>query len=145
VFVDAMRLRDRFSLVGSSLTALAPELERLVAAESARGHPVFLYAWSMRDAREVQAVKRLARRVPGVGMIGVCVDPETDAARQFAVREKLPGGQYLDARGNVSPPALRLHLDRSPQVYLADRSGTIRDVNGLVNTAAKLAEMGFQP
>ena len=142
VKATAREVRERQSLVGRSLTALAEAAggkDNPLAATGGRG--VVLYAWATWSPGSIALARRLPQLVPaGVTLIGVNLDTDLAAAKSLAQGESLPGEQLYDEHGMAGPLALALKLTAAPQLYVADKTGVIRAVTAdRGNISAKLA------
>ena len=136
---ETMIIGDRLLLVGRPLTGYLRAAGAIDIVTAVKERPVVLYAWVPEDRFSIVSAKRLGKLAPSAVMLGVCLATDPTVGQTTAQREKLPGIQYYDIRGPGSPLAVSLSLNRASLVYLIDRAGQIVDVNGLVDTGAKLS------
>ncbi|MDR0351997.1 MAG: hypothetical protein LBI02_01120 [Opitutaceae bacterium] len=105
-----------------------------------KGRPVLLYTWSAKRPEMVRAFKYWAVK-SGVDMIGVNIDSDKEAARQFAQSEHPPGLLVYDGGGLDGPITSQLRLLMPSSVYLIDRHGVLVDTCGHIGTLGKLAAL----
>lgn len=106
---------------------------------SFKGKAVILYAWT--SANSGPLAKLLKQAPAGTTLVGVNLDSDSVAARTVAANAKLPGILVYDPAGLQGAIARELWLSHVPAIYLIDSSGILRDVHGLRDFKAKVANL----
>ncbi|PTX92738.1 hypothetical protein [Opitutus sp. ER46] len=132
----AQRVVDRSKLVGTKLNLRGAE--RLVA--QSRGQVLIVYSWSATDQGFIRLVKSLARGSE-VRFIGINLDPDKEKAKVLAKTLGAPGWQVYDGGGLDGLVATDLHLVLPTSLYVIDREGVIRAVDGHVGPVSRLSEV----
>lgn len=90
--------------------------------------------------RELPELKSLREKYSGQGLeiVGVSLDTDKDALNRFVEREKLYWPQYYDPAGEDSAVATQFGVRAIPVLWLVDRRGVLRDLNGRTDLAAKV-------
>jgi hypothetical protein len=105
--------------------------------DACKGRPAIIYTWSKQRSDILQFVKRHCT-LPGVALIGINLDADAGATRQFAQAARLPGKQYYDGAGLSGPLASQLCAQSVMSVYIVAADGTLIDTRGHENIGEKL-------
>jgi thiol-disulfide isomerase/thioredoxin len=100
-----------------------------------KGKVVLIDFWSttcVPCVREMPDLKALYSkyRTQGFEVIGVTLDENKEVLQRFIQKEQLPWPQYFDAKGSQNPIAQEFNIRSIPVVWLVDRQGVLRDLNG---------------
>jgi thiol-disulfide isomerase/thioredoxin len=77
----------------------------------------------------------------GFEIVGISLDKEKDALRQFIEDEKMTWTQYFDGLGWENKLAQKFEISSIPAVWLVDKKGNLRDVNARQSLAAKVEKL----
>ncbi len=136
---EARIVIERFALLGTPIRPLFEGSEVVVLLGQSASKPLVIYTWTKSTPQALAAISKLRRIQPNVSLIGVCLDYDVQGAREAASTASLPGLQYYDARGNDSPLAKALKVGRGLIIYVVDRNGVLRDVQGRTDLNHKLS------
>jgi hypothetical protein len=107
-------------------------------------HPVIIYTWSKQRPDILQFVKRHCV-FPGLRLIGINIDADTEEAREFAKVIRLPGDQYYDGGRLDGPLVSQLRVQTTMSVYILDGEGRLVDTRGHLGTLEKLRRLTGMP
>lgn len=140
IMAGAQSLLDRLALVGKPLEPLLKAgLQPAATPAIAKGSPVILYTWSASCETSLLLAATIAQQAPtGATILGINLDSDTSSARDTAKARQLPGTQLYDKAGTDSRIAQQLKLTSPSIIFIADRQGAIRTVNGRVDLSAQL-------
>ena len=102
---------------------------------SLKGKVVLIDFWSttcvpcVREMPDLKALY-LKYKTQGFDVIGVTLDDDKEVLQRFIQTEQLPWPQYFDPKGSQSPIAQEFAIRSIPVVWLVDRQGVLRDLNG---------------
>jgi peroxiredoxin len=101
---------------------------------------VFFAAWSQPSIDALSTLRKAAAALPGeqVQFIGVSLDTQREPLEALAAEQKIDWPVICDGRGWESPLVRGLGINALPTVWVLDREGRLRSLNGLVNTAAQV-------
>ncbi len=132
----AQLLLDKHALLGKAPAG--------IDLSSASGRPVLLYFWTLQQPQFIGFL-RLCAEIDGIALIGINIDEDETAAREFAAMHSPPGRQFYEGVG--SPAAKRLHVSHFPAMLVLDQNGVLLDYPD--NTYGAFDEMkqlaGHQP
>lgn len=133
---EAHRILHRLSLVGRPLVLTGAE----PALAAAKGKVLVLYTWRNQDDGFLAFIQRYSA-VNGLTFIGINLDASMGPAKGKAAVLRLPGPQFYDGGNLNGPLAQQLQLIMGQSLYLIDRGGVVRDVNGQHALLGKLSQL----
>ncbi len=138
---NAKRILNRNALIGKDIRKdLGLPAEIVDALPTA--NPVIIYSWGTQGENSLELGRMLqARRFDAVG---ICLDTNIELAESVQKSNNLGGEHLFDEKGYNSSLAESLGFTTSGQIYLTDKEGIIRDVQGGVDLESKLNELGFE-
>jgi len=74
-------------------------------------------------------------------LIGVSLDTKPEPLEQFVEAQKINWPVICDGKGWESPLVRPLGVNALPTVWLLDREGKLKSLNGLEGTATQLKEL----
>ena len=77
----------------------------------------------------------------GFEILGISLDKDKDVLQKFIAEEKMPWPQYYDGLGWDNKLSKKFEISSIPAVWLVDKKGVLRDMNGRDALAAKLAKL----
>ncbi len=77
----------------------------------------------------------------GFEIVGISLDKDKDALTQFIAKEKMAWPQYFDGKGWENAISQEFGINSIPAMWLVDKSGQIRDLNGRDQLAYKVEQM----
>lgn len=89
------------------------------------------------EVKEVYA--KLHRQ--GFEIIGISLDKDKDTLKQFIAEEKMTWPQYFDGLGWENKLGQKFGITSIPTVWLVDKKGHLRDLNGRQGLAAKVEKL----
>jgi hypothetical protein len=141
VKTEAQRLLDRYELVGKQISSILAQGGVPALSSSGTAKVRVFYTWSKDSSHSIADAKRLEKNAPQSSFVGICLDTNVAVAKQAASSVGLPGEQYFHELGTDSPLASALKTGKGMVVYLVDRNGAIRDVQGQEDFSRKVAEL----
>jgi peroxiredoxin len=104
---------------------------------------VFLAEFSPPAAEAVAALKRAVGELPkgSTQIIGVSLDSKPDELATLIRRENIDWPIGFDGKGWASPGVRAFGINRLPTVWLLDKTGTLRSLNGLGDTADQVKQL----
>jgi hypothetical protein len=112
----AQQLLDKHALLGKPLAG--------VDLSSTSGKPALLYFWTLKQPPFIEFL-RLCAGIDGIALIGINIDDDETAAREFAAKHSPPGRQFYE--GADSPAAKQLHVNHFPAMLVLDQNGMLLD------------------
>jgi hypothetical protein len=135
---EAERALGRFGLIGSSIDAIFARFGASNLTSERKDQVTVIYAWSSTELPALRAVRQLAEGTSNVRFIGLCSDSDTKKASDVAAELAPPGTQYY-VRGDGDVTLIDgLYMNGVSTVYITDRQGIIRDVQGRHNFRTKI-------
>ena len=80
-------------------------------------------------------------RAKGFEIIGVSCDNDKDTVNKFIAEEAMPWPQYVDSLGRENKIAAKFEIGSLPTMWLVDKKGNLRDLNGGQSLAAKVEKL----
>jgi thiol-disulfide isomerase/thioredoxin len=77
----------------------------------------------------------------GFEIVGISFDQEQEALEKFVAKEKMPWPQYFDGKGWGNKYGKEYGINGIPTMWLVDRQGNLRDVNGREDLEAKVEKL----
>ena len=77
----------------------------------------------------------------GFEIIGISLDKDKDTLKQFIAAEKMPWAQYFDGLGWENKLSQKFGITSIPTVWIVDKKGHLRDLNGRQSLAAKVEKL----
>lgn len=77
----------------------------------------------------------------GFEVIGISLDEDKTVLENFVRQRALPWPQYFDGRGWKNTIAKRYKIEAIPQLYLIDKQGRLRDLDGDYDLAVKIERL----
>ena len=77
----------------------------------------------------------------GFEIIGISLDKDKDTLKQFIAAEKMPWAQYFDGLGWENKLSQKFGITSIPTVWIVDKKGNLRDLNGRQSLAAKVEKL----
>jgi peroxiredoxin len=77
----------------------------------------------------------------GFDVVGISLDQDKDALRQFIANNGMPWPQYFDGQGWGNALARRFHINSIPQMWLLDRQGRVVTRDGRNNLDGQVAAL----
>ena len=74
----------------------------------------------------------------GLEVIGISLDREEEALRDFIKQKSLPWPQYYAGDGEMNQIAMEFGISPIPEVWLIDKKGILRDQNGAIDLDEKV-------
>jgi peroxiredoxin len=113
---------------------------------SLKGTPVvlvFFAQWSIPSMESIESLKRdLAQLPPGaVRMVGVSLDSAPEAVAQLKTQQARAWTILCDGRGWESPLVRGLGINALPTVWLLDKQGRLRSLNGLESSLTQIRQL----
>jgi peroxiredoxin len=113
---------------------------------SLKGRPVvlvFFARWSIPSMESIEALKRDLAQLPAdaVRMVGVSLDSPPEAVSQWKTQQAREWTILCDGRGWESPVARGLGINALPTVWLLDRQGRLRSLNGLESSLTQIRQL----
>jgi len=111
-----------------------------------KGKVVMIDFWSttcVPCVREMPDLKKLYSKYKAQGfeVIGVTLDEDKGILQRFIQKEQIPWPHYYDAQGSTNPLAQEFAIRSIPVVWLIDRQGILRDLNGREDQERKITEL----
>jgi peroxiredoxin len=138
---EALRKLERLGVpLVLSFTALDG---RLVSLVDLQGKVVLIDFWSttcLPCLRELPDLKKVygKYRSQGVEFIGVSLDSNKQVLQRFIQKQQIPWPQYFDPAGPTNRLAQEFGVRSIPMVWLVDRHGMLRHLNGRENAESKI-------
>jgi hypothetical protein len=137
----ARRILEREALVGKSAPAIFSASGASTLFPAATGKITIVYSWSPSMPQFRLLAKQLAKQAPQAAFIGVCLDGTLKQGGEGKTFN-LPGEHYYYPHGAASPLAEALAIGSEAVIYVIDRQGIIRDVQGYIDLAEKIGRIG---
>lgn len=123
---------------------------RVVDLATLKGKVVMIDFWStvcVPCVRDFPDLKRLYQtyRPLGLEIIGISLDEDEEVLERFIEKEKIPWPQYFESKGTQNAIAQKFAIRSIPTVWLIDRRGILRDINGEQDKEQKLKDLLKQP
>ena len=77
----------------------------------------------------------------GFEIVGISFDQEKSALEKFVAKEKMTWPQYFDGEGWQNKFGREFGIDSIPTMWLVDKKGMLRDVNGRDDLASKVEKL----
>jgi len=74
----------------------------------------------------------------GFEIIGISSDDDADALKAFTRQNKMPWPQYFDVAGRENKFSLEFEITGIPAMWLVDKKGNLRDIDGRMDLAKKV-------
>lgn len=148
---QAQAVLKRMDMVGKKSTIKFTALDgREVDMEKLKGKVVLLDFWATwcgPCVAELPNVKEVYDKFHSKGfeIVGISLDKDKDALTQFVAREKMAWPQYFDGKGWENTYGQEFGINSIPAMWLVDKSGQIRDLNGREQLAYKVEQMLAEP
>ena len=113
---------------------------------SLKGRPVvlvFFARWSIPSMESIEALKRDLAQLPAdaVRMVGVSLDSPAEAVSQWKTQQARAWTILCDGRGWESPAVRGLGINALPTVWLLDKQGRLRSLNGLESFLSQIRQL----
>jgi peroxiredoxin len=138
---EALQKLDRVGMIlDLSFTAL--DGSKVVLTEL-KGKVVLIDFWSttcLPCIQELPGLKKLYGQYKdrGLEIIGISLDSDKAVLEQFIEKEQIPWPQYYDPAGEANPIARKYGINSIPVVWLVDKQGVLRELNGRENLEEKV-------
>lgn len=108
---------------------------------------IFFAGWSEPALEALDALQRAAAELPKgrVQFVGVSLDTKPDRLIALAQEKKITWPIACDGRGWESPLVRPLGINAVPTVWLLDKEGRLRSLNGLEGTVAQVRQLLREP
>jgi peroxiredoxin len=136
----------RIDLLGQPVPLrFAPERGAVIDLADHHGKAVvlvFFAAWSQPSIDALGALRQATAALPKeqVQFLGVSLDTKREPLEALALEQKIDWPVICDGQGWASPLVRGLGINALPTVWVLDRAGRLRSLNGLVNTAAQVKD-----
>jgi len=143
----AMGALRKFQRLGKPLDLRFTAMDgREVDLAGLRGKVVLIDFWATTCVpciRELPGLKQLHQRYhdQGLEILGVSLDSDLGVLRRFVEREKVPWPQYFEAAGATNRIARAFEISSIPVVWLVDKHGVLRDMDGRENREEKIRRL----
>ena len=77
----------------------------------------------------------------GFEILGISFDKEKDTLKEFIAVEKIAWPQFFDGQGWENKIEQKYEVTSLPTLWLVDRKGILRDLNGDKSLAAKIEKL----
>jgi len=119
---------------------------RNVDLAALKGKVVLIDFWStacVPCVREMPDLKKLHSKYKAEGfeVIGVTLDEDKEILQRYIEKEQIPWPQYYDAQGSRNRLAEDFAIRSIPVVWLIDRKGILRDLDGRDDQERKITEL----
>ena len=119
---------------------------RIVHLTALNGKVVLIDFWStacVPCVREMPDLKKLYSKYKpqGFEVIGITLDEDKELLQRFIQKEQIPWPQYYDPKGSQNPLAQEFAIRSIPVVWLVDRQGVLRHLNGREEQERKIEEL----
>ena len=74
----------------------------------------------------------------GLEVLGISLDSDKGALTRFIEKEKISWPQYFDSAGSDNPWAKHYNIGAIPVVWLVDKHGILRHLDGRADTEKKV-------
>ena len=123
---------------------------RSVSRANLKGKVVLIDFWSttyLPCVRELPDLKKLQDKYHAAGfqVIGISLDSNKQAHQRFIEKEHISWPQYYDPEGMTNRFAREFGIRSIPVVWLVDRHGVLRDLNGREEEEAKVKALLKEP
>lgn len=107
---------------------------------------VFFAAWSQPSVEAIEAIRKAAPKWPAdaVQLFGVSLDSKPEPLEALARAQKITWPVVCDGRGWESPIVRGFAINSLPTVWLIDRDGRLRSLNGLDGISIQIRELLLQ-
>lgn len=104
---------------------------------------IFFAGWSPPALEALDALQRAGPQLPKgqVQFVGVSLDTKPDRLVALVQEKKITWPVVCDGRGWESPLVRSLGINAVPTVWLLDREGRLRSLNGLEGTVAQVRQL----
>ena len=136
-----------FKRVGRPLELKFTALDgRAVDLAELKGKVVLIDFWSTTCGpcvREMPDLKNLYTKFKpqGLEVVGITLDEDKNLLQRFIQKEELPWPNYYHPKGSQNPVALEFAIRSIPVVWLVDRQGVLRHLDGRDDQERKIAEL----
>lgn len=143
----AQGLLRRLEAVGKPLALKFKALDgRDVDLAKLKGKVVlvdFWATWCRPCVAELPNVKAAHEKlnVKGFEIVGISFDQDKGRLEKFVATEKMPWPQYFDGKGWENQFGQEFGIQSIPAMWLVDKKGNLRDVNGREDLAAKVEKL----
>jgi thiol-disulfide isomerase/thioredoxin len=119
---------------------------RQVSLAELKGKVVLVDFWATTCGpcvRDLPELKQLYAKynAQGLEIVGISLDSDRVALTRFVEREKIPWPQYYDPAGETNRLAQLYGIGSIPVVWLVDRHGVLRQLNGRDDQEKKVAAL----
>ena len=119
---------------------------RVVDLATLKGKVVLIDFWSttcVPCVREMPDLKKLYTKSnpQGFEVIGITLDEDKNVLQRFIQKEQLTWPQYYDPKGSQNPLAQEFFIRSIPVVWLVDRHGVLRHLDGREDQERKIEEL----
>ena len=123
---------------------------RTVDLATLKGKVVLIDFWSttcVPCVRDLPDVKKLYSKykAQGLEVIGITLDENKEVLQRYIQKEDLSWPQYFDPKGSQNPIAQEFAIRSIPVVWLIDRHGILRDLDGREEQERKIEKYLGEP
>ncbi|MCX6884916.1 MAG: TlpA disulfide reductase family protein [Verrucomicrobia bacterium] len=103
----------------------------------------FWATWCGPCVREIPNVKAAYDKLhkKGFEIVGISFDKDKEALTKFVASHEMTWGQYFDGKGWENDFGRRFKIHSIPTMWLVDKKGNLRDLNGRADLEDKVAKL----